>query len=70
VGTDAAARAGGRAGQFERPQGGQHSPGALAARSCDLLCLPPSSPDFTPIEQAVSKLKALLRGLGARTREA
>ncbi|WIG62033.1 MAG: Mobile element protein [Ktedonobacterales bacterium] len=43
---------------------------ALAARGCDLLFLPPYSPDFTPIEQAFSKLKAILRGLGARTRAA
>jgi len=43
---------------------------ALAARGCELLFLPPYSPDFTPIEQAFSKLKAILRGLGARTREA
>jgi transposase len=43
---------------------------ALAARGCDLLFLPPYSPDFTPIEQAFSKIKAILRGLGARTREA
>jgi transposase len=43
---------------------------ALAARGCEVLFLPPYSPDFTPIEQAFSKLKALLRGLGARTREA
>jgi transposase len=32
--------------------------------------LPPYSPDFTPIEQAFSKLKAVLRRLGARTTEA
>lgn len=43
---------------------------ALAARGCQLLFLPPYSPDFTPIEQAFSKLKAILRGLGARTHEA
>jgi transposase len=43
---------------------------ALAARQCTLLFLPPYSPDFTPIEQAFSKIKALLRGLGARTKEA
>jgi transposase len=42
---------------------------ALAAHGCELLFLPPYSPDFTPIEQAFSKLKAILRGLGARTRE-
>ena len=43
---------------------------ALAARGCEVLFLPPYSPDFTPIEQAFSKLKAILRGLGARTQEA
>jgi transposase len=42
---------------------------ALAAHGCDLLFLPPYSPDFTPIEQAFSKLKAILRGLGARTHD-
>jgi transposase len=41
----------------------------LAAHGCDLLYLPPYSPDFTPIEQAFSKVKAILRGLGARTQE-
>jgi transposase len=43
---------------------------ALEARHCQLLFLPPYSPDCTPIEQAFSKVKAILRGLGARTREA
>jgi transposase len=43
---------------------------ALEARGCTLLFLPPYSPDCTPIEQAFSKLKAILRGLGARTKEA
>lgn len=43
---------------------------AIEARHCTLLFLPPYSPDFTPIEQAFSKIKALLRGLGARTKEA
>jgi transposase len=43
---------------------------AIEARGCQLLFLPPYSPDCTPIEQAFSKLKAILRGLGARTREA
>jgi transposase len=43
---------------------------AIAARDCQLLFLPPYSPDFTPIEQAFSKIKAILRGLGARTKEA
>ena len=43
---------------------------AIAARGCELLFLPPYSPDYTPIEQVFSKIKAVLRGLGARTREA
>ena len=43
---------------------------AIAARHCQLLFLPPYSPDFTPIEQAFSKIKAILRGLGARSKEA
>jgi transposase len=37
---------------------------------CELLYLPPYSPDFNPIEQAFSKLKGLLRRSEARTREA
>ena len=43
---------------------------AIEAVHCEVLFLPAYSPDFTPIEQAFSKIKALLRGLGARTREA
>jgi transposase len=39
-----------------------------AAASCS-SCRP-YSPDFTPIEQAFSKIKAILRRLGARTKEA
>ena len=39
-------------------------------RVCELLYLPPYSPDINPIEQAFSKLKGLLRGAGVRTREA
>ncbi len=42
----------------------------IEARGCLLFFLPPYSPDFTPIEQAFSKRKAILRGLGARTKEA
>jgi transposase len=42
----------------------------LEARGCELVYLPPYSPDFNPIEEAFSKLKALLRKAGARTREA
>jgi transposase len=41
----------------------------VEARHCQLLFLPSYSPDFTPIEQAFSKIKAVLRRLGARTKE-
>ena len=37
---------------------------------CELLYLPPYSPDLNPIEQAFSKVKGLLRKAEARTREA
>jgi transposase len=37
---------------------------------CQLLLLPPYSPDLMPIEQAWSKLKTLLRSAAARTKEA
>jgi transposase len=39
-------------------------------RGCELVYLPPYSPDLDPIEEAFAKLKALLRRAGARTREA
>jgi hypothetical protein len=43
---------------------------ASEARPCPLRFLPPSSPDCTPMAQAFSTSKAILRGLGARTNEA
>lgn len=42
----------------------------VEARGASLLFLPPYSPDFSPIEEAFSKLKALLRWAKARTKEA
>ena len=42
----------------------------VEARGCELLFLPPYSPDFSPIEEAFSKLKALLRKVQARARGA
>jgi transposase len=41
----------------------------VEGRGCELLYLPPYSPDFDPIEQAFSKVKGLLRRVEARTRE-
>jgi transposase len=43
---------------------------AIEGRGAQLLYLPPYSPDLSPIEQCWSKLKAGLRRIGARTREA
>ncbi len=42
----------------------------IEGRGCELLYLPPYSPDLNPIEEAFAKVKALLRRAGARTREA
>jgi transposase len=42
----------------------------IEGRGCEVLFLPPYSPDLNPIEEAFSKVKALLRQAGARTREA
>jgi transposase len=42
----------------------------IEAAGCRLLHLPSYSPDFSPIELAYSKVKASLRRVGARTREA
>ena len=40
---------------------------AITAKGARLRLLPPYSPDFNPIENAFSKLKALLRKAAART---
>lgn len=42
----------------------------VEARGCEIVYLPPYSPDFNPIEQAFSKIKGLLRKAQARSREA
>jgi transposase len=41
----------------------------IEAQGCQLLFLPAYSPDLSPIEEAFSKFKTVLRGIGARTRE-
>jgi len=41
----------------------------IEAAGCQLLYLPPYSPDLNPIEMAFSKLKALLRKAAERTRD-
>jgi transposase len=42
----------------------------IEGRGCDLLFLPSYSPDLNPIEEAFSKIKNIVRKIGARTREA
>ena len=42
----------------------------IEARGCELIYLPPYSPDLNPIEEALSKVKHILRKIGARTKEA
>jgi transposase len=53
---------------------GAHRPKRISelieARGADLVFLPSYSPDFNPIEEAFSKIKALVRKEGARVREA
>jgi transposase len=42
----------------------------IEARGAEVVFLPSYSPDLNPIEQAFSKIKNILRKLGARTHEA
>ena len=41
----------------------------IEERSCELLYLPSYSPDLNPIEEALSKIKHILRKIAARTKE-
>ena len=53
---------------------GAHRPNSIRelieARGAELVFVPSYSPDLNPIEQAFSKIKNILRKLGARTHEA
>ena len=42
----------------------------VEGRGCELIYLPPYSPDLNPIEEAFSKIKNLLRKVAARSKEA
>ena len=48
---------------------GQRIRELIEARGCELVYLPPYSPDFNPIEEAFSKIKGILGRIEARTRE-
>jgi transposase len=41
----------------------------IEANGCELIYLPPYSPDYNPIEQAFSKLKSYLRAACARSQK-
>jgi transposase len=41
----------------------------IEERGCELMYLPPYSPDFNPIEEAFAKIKGVLRKAEARSRE-
>jgi transposase len=43
---------------------------SIEKRGCRLWLLPSYSPDLNPIEEAFSKIKALLKKAAARTKEA
>ena len=53
---------------------GAHKPermrALVEAAGCRLVFLPAYSPDFSPVEEAFSKIKALVKAAGARTRAA
>jgi transposase len=42
----------------------------IEQQGCKLIYLPPYSPDLNPIEEALSKVKHILRKIAARTKEA
>jgi transposase len=44
--------------------------GSIEGKGCELVYLPPYSPDLNPIEEAFSKVKHILGKIGARTKEA
>lgn len=41
----------------------------IEGQGCELLYLPAYSPDYNPIEEAFAKIKNLLRGAAARTKD-
>ncbi len=43
--------------------------GLIEEAECELMFLPPYSPDLNPIEEAFSKVKGILRKTRARTKE-
>jgi hypothetical protein len=67
--TDPASWADGSDGQPLSSHKGERVRELIESRGCELIYLPPYSPDFNPIEEAFAKLKALVRKAEARSRE-
>jgi hypothetical protein len=70
LGAHAAQGSGSGDGQPLKAHKGERVKELIEERGCELIYLPPYSPDFNPIEEAFSKIKALVRKAEARTREA
>jgi transposase len=49
--------------------GGERVRQLIEGKGCELIYLPPYSPDYNPIEQAFSKLKSYLREACARSQD-
>jgi hypothetical protein len=70
LGAHAAQGSGSGDGQPLKAHKGERVKELIEERGCELIYLPPYSPDFNPIEEAFAKIKALVRKAEARTREA
>ena len=57
-------------GQPRCPQTPKKIEELIEERGCELLYLPSYSPDLNPIEEALSKVKHILRTMSARTKDA
>ena len=49
---------------------GKRAKELIEGKGCEILYLPSYSPDYNPIEEAFSKIKGILRKIGAHGREA
>ncbi len=59
IGALTSARAGGGDGQPLKAHKGSRVRKLIESKGCELIYLPPYSPDFNPIEEAFAKLKGL-----------
>ena len=52
-----------------QPHRSEEAVAAVEAAGAEVVPLPPWSPDYTPIEEMISKVKGAMRSAGARTKE-